>query len=389
MSGGHDRQRHGSGALRPIAIGLVLALASVAASDAHAAKGKKTAAKNETGDATPRLSTSAPAPAAIAPDEPIDSLLKRARAHYDNLDYDQVIPLANAVLARPDPSPDQKLDAYLLQGSALAIVGDSIEAEKSFRLLLRGRPEFDLPPQIPPKIVAIFRKVQVEERTINDQLKTLQRERIRNGLALSGDHPTRATGGYPLAFNYRLRDPGNAVDELRIHYRRQGEVSFSSLALKRDTEGAWRGAIPGGWTSSEKGFELEFYLVTADREGPLLTAGSEQQPVRVRIAPGTIEQTKPPPLPLWSFLVVSGAAVATVVAASGTGFGTLLTQQDYREYAALGTERAIDGSILNQKASTGRALATTTNVLWISGAVVAVAAAVMTPFVDWSGRRAE
>ncbi|MBN2361132.1 MAG: hypothetical protein JXR83_16875 [Deltaproteobacteria bacterium] len=322
-------------------------------------------------------------------DEPIDTLLGRARTHYDNLDYDQVIPLANAVLARPEPTPDQKLDAYLLQGSALAIVGDSIEAEKSFRLLLHGRPDFDLPAKTPPKILAIFRKVQVEEQAIIEQMKAKQRERIRQGLLLSGDHPEKATGGYPLAFVYRLRDPGNAVEEMRVHYRRHGDVGYSSLVLKRDAEGAWRGAIPGGWTASERDYKLEFYLVTADSDGPLLTVGSDEQPRTVAVAAGTVEQTKPPPLPLWSFLAVSGTAVATAVAAGGTAVGTLLAQQDYRDYAAQGTQRAIDGSVLNQKASTGQALATTTNVLWISSAVIAVAAGVMAPFVNWSGRSAE
>jgi len=339
----------------------------------------------------PTAAVAAPSSATPAPGqtEPIDALLKRARSHYDNLDYDQVIPLANAVLARPDPTPDQKLDAYLLQGSALAIVGDTIEAEKSFRLLLYGRPDFDMPAQTAPKIIAIFRKVQVEERAIIAQRVAKQRELIRQGLALGGDHPEKSSGGYPLAFAYRLRDPGSAVEEMRIHYRRRGEVGYSSLVLKRDAEGTWRGAIPGGWTASDRDYQLEFYLVTADREGPLLTVGSSEQPRTVAVAAGTVEQTKPPPLPLWSLVAVGGTAVVAALAAGSTGVATLVAQQDYRDYAAQGTERAIDGSILNQKAATGQALALATNGLWIASAVVAVGAGVMAPFVNWSGRSAE
>ena len=369
----------------------MLCIGSGLATDAHAAGAKNRSAPPP--PASEPVPASMPAAgkkaAPVSADEAIEALLKRARECYDGLDYDQVIPFASAVLARSDPTPDQRLDAYLLQGSALAIVGDSIEAEKSFRPLLRGRPDFDLPLQTPPKIVAIFRKVQAEERTINDQLKALQREHIRGGLTLTGAHPAPATGGYPIAFNYRLRDPGNAVEEMRIHYRRQGEVSYSSLALKHDAEGAWRGAIPGGWTSSDKPYTLEFFVVTADREGPLLAVGSDRQPRQVPVAAGTVEQTKPPPLALWTFWVAAGLSATTLAAASGSAVATLIAQQDYRDYVAQGLQRPIDGAILNQKASVGQALATATNVLWIASAVGVIGTGVMTPFVNWSGHTVE
>ena len=74
------------------------------------------------------------------------ALLAEARSLYEQLEYDQVIPLAEGVLAHPGTAVEQRLDAYLLQGSSLAIVGNPIDAEKPFRFLLRGRPEFDMPP---------------------------------------------------------------------------------------------------------------------------------------------------------------------------------------------------------------------------------------------------
>ena len=202
----------------------------------------------------------APVRAEIVPEAGPAELLARARALYDALEYDRVIPFAEALLARAEADIEQRLDAYLLQGSCLAIIGDPVEAEKPFRFLLRGRPGFDLPPETAPKILAVFRKVQVEERAIVEQLRELERARLVKELELSGGVPEEAVGGRPLPFEFRLRDPRGVVAAVQLQYRRRGEPSFSSLALRRDESGAWRGALPGEWTASSTGFALEYFL---------------------------------------------------------------------------------------------------------------------------------
>ena len=47
--------------------------------------------------------------------------------------------------------------------------GAPVDAEGPFRLLLRLNPGFVLPAQTTPKIVAVFRKVEAEERAIFEQ----------------------------------------------------------------------------------------------------------------------------------------------------------------------------------------------------------------------------
>lgn len=96
-------------------------------------------------------------------DKSIDQQLALARNLYDSLEYQLVVPLTKDILSHPALRPDQLVKAYELQGSSLVVIGDPIEAEKPFRLLLRLRPDFDLAASAPPKIVAVFRKVQVEE----------------------------------------------------------------------------------------------------------------------------------------------------------------------------------------------------------------------------------
>ncbi len=335
----------------------------------------------------------APAPAPTpAPDftkaadtnEPTDKLLERAKGFYKQLEFESVIPLANAVIARADVTPDQKLDAYLMQASSLAIIGDPIEAEKPFRMLLRGRPDYDMPVQTPPKIIAVFRKVQVEEKAMAEQLRAIEVDRTIKSLKLIGKHPGEAAGGFPLVYAYRLQDPGAAVDSMRVMYRRQGETSYSALALRRDPEGVWRGVLAGEWTASEEGFTIEFYLTTGGPLGELLKDGSAKAPQALAVAPGTVDRATPPPLPLWSFLTTAGLAGALGVASATTGVHFTLTQGSSKDLSA--QSGLIDGGELREIRTNGEALATTTNVLLIGTGLVALAAAVMAPFTNWTGR---
>jgi hypothetical protein len=239
-------------------------------------------------------------------------LLAKAKALYEALEFDQVIPITAALLERENVDVDLRLDAYLLQGSCLAIVGDPVDAEKPFRFLLRGRPDFDLPPDTPPKILAVFRKVQVEELAILDQVRELERRRLVQELKLSGDQPDEAPGGRPLEFEYRLRDPRGVVSQMRLNYRRRGEQTFSSLAFGRDEDGSWRGALPSEWTASPDGFTLEYFLTTSDLGGrDLLTVGSALEPQAIQVTPGEVDEPRPFLGSPWFWAVIGAAVVAT------------------------------------------------------------------------------
>jgi len=370
---------------------LLLLCSAASANAARPRAAKQRAAKQRAAKqrAAKPASVVEPAPAASLDSVSVEDLLAQAQKSYRSLDYDEVVPLVTELLSRPDLSADQKLDAYLMHGVSLAVIGDPIEAETPFRLLLRGRPDYDLPKDTAPKILAVFRKVQVEERAIADQLRAMERHRIVSELKLIGEAPQEASGGLPLRFDYRLRDPGSVVETMFVHYRRQGEPSYSALALQRDDEGSWRGEIPGEWTASEDGFTLEYYLETGDAEGTLLGLGAAAQPRTIALEPGSADRAAPPPLPIWSFVATASTAAVLALAATGTGVATLLVQQDHDATAERSQSEVVPGSELADKRQTGEALAITTTVLWISTGVVAIAAGVLIPFVNWSGETAE
>lgn len=295
---------------------------------------------------------------------------------YKTLEYAAVIPLAEQVLARSDLSPDQRLEAYRLQGSAKAIVEDPVDAERPFRLLLRARPEYDMPAETPPKILAVFRKVQSEERALASQLRGVERSRLIAALRLSGEPAKEAQGGRPIRFAYRVRDTAGVVETVKVQFRRAGQKAFSSLALERSEEGEWRGVIPGEFTADEKGFTLEYLTETADREGVLLAAGSQAQPLTIEVSAGQVPVQAFKPISKPVFFTTVGLTAAAGVASGVLGF--LYNREQSAFDRAVATPGA-NGAVLVPQIARGEAYAMATNVLMVSTAVLLAASLILLP----------
>lgn len=314
-----------------------------------------------------------------------DKLLAQAHRAYDALEYDTVAALAEVILSIEGLDIDKRLDAFLLQASSLAITADPQTAEVPFRLLLRARPDFEMPKSTPPKILGVFQKVQSEERAIIEQVRAVARRRVVQGMELLGNPPVEGRGGRPLPFSFRLRDPTSAVTNFEVPFRRQGDSAFSSMALKRDSEGNWRGTIPAEWTASERGFVLEYYLVTRDEGGPLLTRGEATNPLLVGVSPGAVERQIPKPVPRWTMWTGAGVSAAAVVAAGGLWLATARAQSDYDGYLARGQVGVIDGSVLASKARTGHTLSSATVGTAIGAGVMAALTLAILPFTKDAG----
>jgi hypothetical protein len=350
------------------------------------------------GAKTPAVAAPAP-PAAAAPtpapaSEDLkglsnDELLKKAKALYDQLEYDQVLPYVEQLLGRGDGVPSNiRLDAFLLQGSCYAIVRDPIEAEKPFRALLRVRPDFEMPADTPPKIMGVWRKVEAEERAIREETDKALRAKIINDMAIVGEHPTAVKGGRAVSFNYLVKDPALAVKVVRVQYRKKGEPAYSSLALLRDeATGHWRAQVPGEWTANDSGATMEFFVETLDDKGPLVVAGNAAAPLIAELAAGQVDRSSPPPLPPWAVFVGAGTTGALLVAGAGFGAGMQVVQQQYDAQKNLARTEAQPGAELTQKSDLGNTLAWTANGLFIASGAAALATGVAAAFfTDWEGR---
>jgi hypothetical protein len=315
------------------------------------------------------------------------ALVTQARQQYAALEYDHVARLARAALQRTDLTLEQKLEASALHGSALAIVADPIDAEKPFRLLLRASPDFNLPDTTPPKIMAVFRKVQVEERAILEDFAAIARQRLIATLRLEGAPAVVAQGGRALSFRYRLRDPQGAADAIRVQYRRRGDPEFTSLPLRRDDEGFWSGRIPGEWTASEKDFTLEYFVVASDDRGPLVAIGSEGQPETIPVAAGIVDKNAHP-VPTWGFWLAAGATGTAGVVAGVLAGATEWQRADYDARVAQATAgNPADGDALDAQLVFGNNLMVAQFVGWGVTTIGAVVTGVLIPFTNWSGEQ--
>lgn len=237
-------------------------------------------------------------------------LLAQAERLYRQLEYERVLPVAREVLERPDATLDHKLAAYRLQASCLAIIGDPIEAERPFRLLLRARPGFDMPPDTPPKILTIFRKVQTEERALAEQMRAFERQQLIDSISFEGAPTGSVDGGAPIRFTVNVRDPRGGVRSVNLHYRRATEERFSTLPMKSCPSG-WCAEVPASWTESEHGFLMHYYLATADDSGqPLKRFGGPDSPHGIQVAAGRIRADVPFYETAWFWSTIAGVAVA-------------------------------------------------------------------------------
>ena len=329
--------------------------------------------------ARPQKAAPVPAPApAQVPEDPSSVLLQRAKELYASLEYDKVIPLTEVALQRDDLPLDDKLEAHRLNGCAKAIVQDPVDAEKPFRLLLRLKPHYDLPKDTAPKILAVFRKVQTEERALAEQAELFNREQKKSGLKFLDEPPSAAKGGKPVPFTLRLRDPGAAVDAVIVPYRRQGQPSYSSLALQRDEEGRWVGQIPAEYTADEKGFTLEYYVETSDAKGPLLSQGSAALPLKLEVSAGKAQSGKPPPVSRKVFFSMLGMTLGGAAVSGALGIATKLMERQYQGLS--GMQMGSEVLALERR---GDATALAANIGWIVTGALAIVTAILVPLTDW------
>lgn len=273
------------------------------------------------------------------------------------LEFEKLVPFAQELSARANAPLEARREAFLLLASALIILGDPVASEHPFTQLLRIDPLFELPRWVEPKVALVFKKVQAEERELSRALAQRRREAKIAQITLLATTPPDAVGGRPLPFTVEVKDPQHDVRTVRVAWRRPGEPAYSSLALSLDGE-RWKGELPAELTQSEHGLQLDFYVESADAEGPLALFGTPTSPSVVAIAPGKLATPWRAPLPRWAFFsstaltVASGAVTGVLVAnqldqqrrftqyTAGDGPISFEVEQQLRAEGALATTRA-------------------------------------------------
>ena len=89
-------------------------------------------------------------------------LLRNARIAYKELEYEQVLPLLRKAL-QARPTPEEQVKIFELMAYVHVLYGRNRQARNAFIRLLERNPNFELAPDISPKILQVFGHAQEEQ----------------------------------------------------------------------------------------------------------------------------------------------------------------------------------------------------------------------------------
>lgn len=178
-----------------------------------------------------------------------NSYLTRARAAYEQLDYDKVTPLLEQALAQSN-TVDDEVAIYELLGLIHVTYGRDQEAQNAFVELLKRQPEFQLPGESSPKIVSVF------EQAKSELARRQPSETPRRGNADSRP-PTRTVPAPPVqpsrATDLPDADPDQRAASGRIEASDDGGAFYGQWWF-------WTGAIAAVGVSSVVAGVLIWFL---------------------------------------------------------------------------------------------------------------------------------
>jgi len=239
--------------------------------------------------------------------------LAKAKQHYKALDFDLVVGAADRALATTTITRAERVQALRYKGMALTVLRKKPEATAAFEALFDLAPDYELPPNTSPQILAVFRparatwQVKVEARLATELGKAYA------ALRMTLQVPARARGGRALKLPVSLTDPGRIVDKLTLSYRRKGSSHFSTqTAAGRPGRTTLR--IPGAFMASRKPFVMELYLRSIHRSGGILgRQGGPERPLLIDVSAGQVPRSRPI-TKRWWFWPTAVALVASAVA---------------------------------------------------------------------------
>ncbi|MEW5848068.1 MAG: hypothetical protein AB2A00_04610 [Myxococcota bacterium] len=251
----------------------------------------------------------------VQEDASVEVLLQRATQAYDGLDYEVALAHAAAALRKPAITDEQRVRAYVILAGSSAVMGQTLEAERAYRLLLRLQPGFTMPDSTPPKILAAWRVVWAEEEEIRRTVREAEHQRLIQSIRLDVQAPERHRGGEPLEVRVHVVDPYRGIQALTLAYRTRGQGAYSTLPFEKRGD-SYVARFTAAQTSSELGLKLQYAVIARGHGGEVLaTQGTEAKPRVVAVTPGF--EPGPPMYKQPWFRPVAAAAGAGLFTVSG------------------------------------------------------------------------
>lgn len=227
------------------------------------------------------------APADAAPTRAAQ-LIETARGHLRDLDHDDVVASARAAIAAGDATTAELIEARVLEGEALVVLGRKDEAVAAYTALFALDPDYTLPDGTSPNILAVFDPARAA--WIVQEEARLQSE-LGNAYAATAIHvalPPQARGGRPIVVAVDVTDPQRITEEIVVSYRRGGGKHWSTLTAPAHP-GRVELAISGAFTASPTPYRLELAVQARHRSGVVLRhEGSSEHPLALEVAAGSV-----------------------------------------------------------------------------------------------------
>src|SRR5262245_42220792 len=141
-------------------------------------------------------------------------LVTRALALWDDQEYDKLIELSDQILAKTDATPQQRVEALRLKGSALVVLDRPDDAARAFDQVFVIDPDYELPPHSSPRITAVFAPARARWQVAEEQRLATELGPSLRALELHVHLPDHPQGGRPLEIGVDLVDPKSIADRI-------------------------------------------------------------------------------------------------------------------------------------------------------------------------------
>ncbi len=232
--------------------------------------------------------------AAAEPTATTSQLVARTLAQWNELEYENVVEIADQVLATPDATAQQRVEVLRLKGSALIVLDRPDDAAHVFDQLFAIDPDYDLPPKSSPRLLAVFAPARARWQVAEQQRLATELGPSLRALAMRVRLPQHPRGGRPLQIDIELADPQAISDRIVLSRRRRGAGGYYTTTEQRARAGAMSFTISAEDTASPTPYTLEFHVQAKHRSGVALRReGTPEAPLALDIAAGTVPRASP------------------------------------------------------------------------------------------------
>ncbi len=233
--------------------------------------------------------------------------LSRARELYEDLQFDEAASTLQRAIEYANNCRWDLGEIYRLKAFVDAVNGERERCHRDFEIFLALNPDYEMPPDVPPKIRHCF-----------DDAKAVAPS--RRELGLEHEVAPKVQPNAPVALKVRVIDPLRLVDQVKVHFRREGVKIFTTVSARADENVSV--VIPAlAVPPDPEGYRMEYIVRAVDRWGGVLAEqGTPRRPLRFEVDEGSLGGDGV--VGQWWFWTLIGLAVIGGV----TGAGLAVTQ---------------------------------------------------------------